>query len=225
MCGVPSQPEPPADRHPARTDADATSAAGVALDHEVALADAVVAAPDWSGVEAEVVELRRVTLRDAILIGSRLERPRFTDVVLERCDLSGLMIVDPSFLRVELRECRVGALVLSRGRIEDVLWRGCRGDEMTLHELEGQRLELADDQLHALDVRGCRLRDLVVQDCGLPSSVWAGTRTERGSFRQTDLTGIGNPDGLAGSTFDAATLNTAAPALAAHLGITLTDDA
>jgi uncharacterized protein YjbI with pentapeptide repeats len=217
-------PDPPAARHAARAEPDAASTADPGLDHELVLMDAVVPAPDWSGVEADVVELTRVTLRDASLIGARLERPRFTDVVLERCDLSGLMVVEPSFLRVELRECRVGALVLPRGRIEDVLWRGCRGDEMTLHELEGQRLELGDDQLRALDVRGCRLRDVAVHDCGLPSSVWAGTRIERAAFRRTDLTGVGNPDGLAGATLDAPTLNTAAPALAAHLGITLTDD-
>ena len=199
--------------------------------------DATVAAvndDDWlsdqsiSGLELSDGQIRRLTLERAVLKGAdlsglRLEGLRLIDVVFDTCDLSNLVLVEPSMVRVEWRDSRMTGLTFESGRLEDVRFTGCRGTVVSLIDVGANRFTVEACQWPEADFRATTLEHLSVHDSALPTSQWMRARLSTARFTATDLTDVQGGTGLAGASFDTATMLSAAAGMAHALGISVWD--
>jgi uncharacterized protein YjbI with pentapeptide repeats len=144
---------------------------------------------------------RGTRLEQVRLVGVGLARSQWTDVELTGCALSGCELYGANLRRVRLRDCVLDSVNL-RGAV-----------------------------LHEVVFADCRVRDLDLGSAQLDDVRWAGSRIERldlsfARLSAVDLRGATVDlargwDRLQGAVVDHGQLLDLAPALAAHLGLTV----
>jgi uncharacterized protein YjbI with pentapeptide repeats len=188
-----------------------------------ALLDGVTLSGDLSGADGIDARLIECVVEDADLSGARLGGVRFTDSRLRAVRGTGLDLANSEWLDCTLDSPRLGAVALY-----GAVWR---------------RVRVIGGKVEFLNARGARLREVVFEDCVLiepdfggaemKDVTFDGCRLVSPDFTQAALSGVGlagadliAPQGipsLRGATISRLQLLDLAPALAAQLGITVTD--
>jgi uncharacterized protein YjbI with pentapeptide repeats len=156
------------------------------------------------------VRLDRAQIVDTALTGVgatalTMTEATLRDVTLTDCRLGGVQAYGSEWLRVTVRGGRLGYLNLRGATLREVRLDGCVVDDLDLAGATVRDLTIADTRVGRLDLTGARCTDVDLR--GLDA-----LRLER----------LDGPDGLAGTTIDTGQLAVLAPALAAHLRITVT---
>jgi uncharacterized protein YjbI with pentapeptide repeats len=178
---------------------------------------------DLANQAARGGDFDQVVFRNVSFAGSRLVETKLTDVCFEQCDLAGAVWSQVAFLRIRFVGCRLSAFALNRATLVDVEITGCRGDSHSVFEADGRRWLIEDCDLPDFDARGLRLTGGRFDRCRLPRSQWGHAKLDQVAFVQSDLTAVGGTGGLSGTEVDTATLLTLAPALARHVGISMSE--
>jgi uncharacterized protein YjbI with pentapeptide repeats len=204
-------------------DADADASALTLLAGED-YADAVVRSVRVDEDETEDVSIDRVVLRGADLSSLRFRHLRIRDVLLDTCDLSNLVLVEPSFIRVEVRDCRMTGLAFEGGQLEDVTFTGCRGEVVSFVDVQANRMAVDGCQWPEADLRSTRLSHLAVDRSELPRSQWVKAKLDTVRMTSTSLDSVKGATGLAGASIDEATFRSAALAFADALGVIVAEE-
>ena len=101
---------------------------------------------------------------------AQLDRLRWTDVVIENCELSGAVLADVSLTRVEFRRCQMATLQLPAQRLRDVRFINCKLDEANFRTATGERVQFDETQLVAADFYEAKIRSARFFDCNLTSA-------------------------------------------------------
>ncbi|HSS12121.1 MAG TPA: pentapeptide repeat-containing protein [Acidimicrobiales bacterium] len=193
------------------------------LRDESSYSDVLLESADLTDEVARDCTLDQVRFRNVSLVATGLNgRTTLTDVLFEGSDLAGAVWNDVSLLRVRFVDCRLSGFSINTSRLVDVDVSGCVGECPSFFESEGRRWLVKASQLPELDCRGLRLSNARFEQCELTKSDWGHAKLEQVSFVACQLEGLGGADGLSRATVDTATLLSVAPALARHLGMTVT---
>jgi uncharacterized protein YjbI with pentapeptide repeats len=126
-------------------------------------------------------------------------RSTWRDVELSGSRLGALDVYDAEIRSTRIVGCKFDWINLRSSTLEDVLFEGCTIDE--------------------LDLGGVRASRVAFVDCRAGSVSLAHARLEDVDLRGLEMGAIGNLEGLAGATLDAAQVTALAATFAGHLGI------
>jgi uncharacterized protein YjbI with pentapeptide repeats len=181
---------------------------------------------ELTGVEADVIDLARAglyesrltalragelhlgnaTLVETVVDGAdvpvlRAVRGAWRDVSLRTARIGSAELYESTWRGVDVVGCKLGYVNLRGTRLEDVRFTDCIIDELDLVQARATRVAFAGTRVRRIDVQGSTLRDVDLR----------GAQVE-------ELSGLA---GLSGVTISPDQLADLAPALAAHLGITV----
>jgi uncharacterized protein YjbI with pentapeptide repeats len=135
------------------------------------------------------------------LAGVSLPRSTWLDLRVERSALAGCEVYGANWRRVRLE--------------------GCLLDSVNLREATLQEVEFVDCTVKHLDVGSARLTDVTMRDCVIERLDLSGASLSRVDLRGSRLDLARGYDRLRGVTVDHGQLLDLAPAMAAHLGLTV----
>ncbi|MCH0542454.1 pentapeptide repeat-containing protein [Streptomyces sp. MUM 203J] len=156
--------------------------------------------------------------------GGRLRRSRFDEVWLHAVRMVGTNLAETTWLDAE---CAAGVLAgteIHGSEMRRVVFHQCKFDSVNLRASSLKDVVFVDCLLRDVDFGGARLADV-----RFPGSTLDRARFDRATLTRVDLreatalgiiTGIGS---LGGATIDTAQLFDLAPALAQHIGLTVSD--
>jgi len=158
-------------------------------------------------------------------VGLEVERLTLTDVVFERCDLSGSLLRMPQLRRVEFRDCRMSGVVFAESVWRDVRLVGCKLDGAHLRSLDAERVEFEHCLLREADLTTARLRASALLRSDLEGVRFAGVAAAGLRLHGSDLASIRDADALRNAVIDEAQVVPIAGALLDALSIRVERDA
>ncbi|QAY69085.1 pentapeptide repeat-containing protein [Xylanimonas protaetiae] len=194
----------PADLCPG-TDLEGVALADVVADR-INLARAGVHESHLAGLRAGELDLTGATLVDTVVDGVdvpvvRAVRSTWRGVSLRTARLGSAELYESRWRGVDVVGCKLGYVNLRGATLDDVRFTDCIVDELDLVQATATRVAFAGTRVRRLDVQGATLRHVDLRGAGLE-----------------ELSGL---DALAGTAISPEQLADLAPALAAHLGITV----
>lgn len=167
---------------------------------------------DWVGVdlsgelagEAEVdsVDVAASRLANLRLTGRRIDRLHMVDVLVEDCELSGVMMPEAYLRRVEFRRCRMSGLSAPNLRAHHVRFTDCRADGVSFRMSAWDTCELSEVNLHDADFLGAKLAAVHFRGCDLTGADFSKATTSALALHGStldDLKGAANLRGTIGS--------------------------
>jgi uncharacterized protein YjbI with pentapeptide repeats len=188
---------------------------------------------EWAGVDIagevggdvevdslDVVASRLAGLR---LTGRRIDGLHMTDVLVEDCELSGVMMPAASLRRVEFRRCRMSGLSAPNLRAHHVRYTDCRADGVSFRMSAWETSQFSAVNLGDADFLGSKLAGVHFLDCDLTGADFSKATTSALALHGStldELKGAGNLRGAIASN-QALTL---ALRVFASMGIVVDDD-
>ncbi len=205
------------------TSTDAASSLDHSLDHEATFCRLDFEDFDLAGQEANLVEFDQCFFRRATLARAVLDRPRFTDCLVENCDWANTRMVRLSMARVQLMTVRLTGAEWTAGGLRDVAFHDCRIDLGGFRFTSFRDVAFVDCNLTGADFTGADLRRAEFTGCDLSGAQFSGTNCDGARFSRCELAGIGGVTSLKGATVAAHDLVALSHAFARALGITVVD--
>lgn len=182
-------------------------------------------------------------LRDLDLSGQNAENARFLDCRLIGCVLDDVVLSHAQIADTVLAGVRAHALDAVESAWRDVAVTGCRLGSVTAYAAQLTRVRITGGKLDYVNLRDATLTDVVIEDCTLGELDLVGARLvrvrldrcrvgqldvtratlDRVDLRGAELAGIRGIDHLRGAVITPEQLADLAPALADHLGLTVSD--
>lgn len=166
------------------------------------------------GIQLDGVRLERVRA-----VGGQLRRWRLVDVVLDDCDLAGVIAERGEIGRVEIHGGRANGTAWIDGELRDLVVDGLRAKHLVLRASTLRRVRFVDCELPNLDLTGARLDHVAFQRCLLTGAEFHDAQVLAATFTECDLSGALGVDRLRGATVDALGLTSLAGSMAQFLGI------
>ena len=187
----------------------------------------------WDGVEAGADTEVDDVVDEFELIGSRLVGVDLTsrrmpglrarDVVFDRCDLSGAVLDGAHLDRVRFSGCRLTGAMFSATRLRDVVISDSVGILLNLRLADAETLWIERTTLREAELGGATLVASALLDCDLSGATVTGLRAADLALHGSTLDAVIGATSLGGARIGPEQLVDLAAALAASLGITLTD--
>ncbi|GAB2476422.1 pentapeptide repeat-containing protein [Xylanimonas ulmi] len=159
-----------------------------------------------SGLRADQVDLGNATLVGCVVERAdvpvvRGVRGSWRDVTVRNARLGSAELYESTWRGVDVADCRLGYINLRGATLDDLRFTDCVIDELDLVGATATRVAFHGVRVRRLDVQGSTLRHVDLRGAAIE-----------------ELSGLGS---LAGATISPEQLADLAPALAAHLGITV----
>jgi uncharacterized protein YjbI with pentapeptide repeats len=177
---------------------------------------------DFPGLNDDVLDLHDVRVVDASASAPDvLENPEIVNVVMDRCDIAGVVAHNGRMYRVLVKDSRLRGVTWGAGILQDVLVDAATGGDVSLRFSTLRRVTFRDCVLPELDFTEVTFDEVRLERC-----VLAGARFHRAAVKQLriegcDLTGCSGAEALAGASVHPDDLLNLGPSLAAALGIAL----
>jgi uncharacterized protein YjbI with pentapeptide repeats len=188
---------------------------------------------EWAGVEvtgdvdgervAEDVEVSRSRLAGLRLTGWRLDRLRMIDVLVEDCELSGVMMPAASLRRVEFRRCRMSGMSAPNLRAHHVRFTDCRADGVSFRMSAWDTCELSEVNLRDADFLGSKLATVHFLGCDLTGADFSKATTSALALHGSTFEDLKGAVNLRGAIAGDQAL-TLALRVFASMGIVIDDD-
>jgi uncharacterized protein YjbI with pentapeptide repeats len=184
----------------------------------------VLAEGELTATAARRFRVDRSHLRRLALTGAELTAPRWTDVLLEDCELSGTVLHDATWTRVELRRCRLSGIQLPEARLRDVAFVDCKLDEANLRLSVGERVVVRSSGMGGADLGGARIDGLWCFDSDLARVDLSNAEITDVRLHGSTFEGLVAADHLRRVTLDPAQVLPFAVALYGALGIRIDEE-
>ena len=208
---------------PPRADADLPGLSPGELEDDETWAQVEVSG-DLTGQSTRGLDVVEARLVGARFAGAELERVRFTDTVVDDCDLSGTVFHHASFDRVEVRRSRMSGAVLAGATFRDVRFVDCRLDEANVRMVRGERVAFEDTVLSGSDFYEAKLVPSRMFDCDLGRANFDRADLRGARLHGSKLDGIKGAEALREAVVDSTQVLPLALAVFAALGIVVDDD-
>ena len=176
---------------------------------------------DHTGLVAERCEINGSHLIDVRLTAAQLAAARFTDVLVEGCDLSGADLESAALTRVEFRNCRLSSALLGRARLRDVAFIDCKIDGLNLRMSTGERLEMQRCAAPSLDLSAATIAGVRIQHCDLAGAEFSQSKLTDLGLHGSELSQLRGALHLRGAAIDETQVLPFGMAVCAELGVTI----
>lgn len=176
---------------------------------------------DLTGQDASGSRFTDCALEDCVVEDVRLDDVRLVDGTLDRLRAGTLHAPGSTWQDVVVRDCRLGALPWYGAELTRVQVVGGKLDYVNLRDADLTDVVLDGCVIGELELTGARAQRLVVRDCAIRRLDVARATLRDVDLRGADLSRVDGIAGLSGATISEDQLVALAPALAAHLGMTV----
>jgi uncharacterized protein YjbI with pentapeptide repeats len=177
-----------------------------------------LASGDVAADDASFLECR---LRGCVIEDGAWRRARLRSCLLEDVRVTALDASDSTWADVVVRGSRIGALVAHGASFVRVTIEHGHLDYVNLRGASMSQCQFLDCRIGELDLGGAEARDVRFVRCEIDSLAVRGAAFDAVDLRGARLVGLDGVAGLAGAVVTEAQLVALAPALAAHLGISV----
>jgi fluoroquinolone resistance protein len=179
---------------------------------------------DLANVRAAGGRIARSRLERTALTGSRLRSLALVDVVANGIEASAGDWTGGRLNRVVFDGCRMSGLILGQLEADDVIFRGCQLKLANFGYAKLRHVVFEDCVLDEADFGGATLRDVRFAGCQLLRADFSRAALTRVDLRGSELEPVGDVGGLRGAIIDQVQLAGLAPLLARAAGILVDDD-
>jgi uncharacterized protein YjbI with pentapeptide repeats len=176
---------------------------------------------DLANVRAAGGRIARSRLERTALTGSRLRSLALVDVVANGIEASAGDWTGGRLNRVVFDGCRMSGLVLGQLEADDVVFRDCQLKLANFGYSKLRHVVFENCVLDDADFTGATVRDARFTGCQLLRVDFGQAALTRVDLRGSDLEPVGDVHGLRGATIDAVQLAGLAPLLARAAGIVI----
>ncbi len=181
---------------------------------------------DFDGVDLGDLELDGAELLDCRfagcrLDGTRLRRGRLVSCVLTDVHATTLDVADSSWRDVLVRDSRIGALTAHGVELRSVTVEGGKLDYVNLRAADLTRVRFRDARIGELDLGSATVTDVRFDGCSIERLVLGGAACSDVHLEHAELAAVEGIGSLAGVVVSEIQLTLLAPALAAHVGLTV----
>lgn len=173
------------------------------------------------GLTAERAQLSECRLDRCGLGEARLRDGRLTSCVLQDLHATELDIAGSTWLDVAVQGGRIGALLATSVQFRRVTFLGTRLDYLNLRGADLMQVRFRDCRIEELDLGSAELRDVRLDGCVLGGLALTGSACADVHLEGAQLASLDGLGSLTGVTIDELQLLRLAPALAAHVGLTV----
>jgi uncharacterized protein YjbI with pentapeptide repeats len=173
--------------------------------------------------ECEDGDVRGLWLKDARVVDLDLDRPEWLDLIVEDCDVSGVVATGFAIRRAEIHRSRIRGVTLANGQVDDVLVEGCPTDGLSFRFSRLRHVVFRDCDLSGTDFYRTTFEHVTIVDSNLQRADFGAADVKCLSLQNCDLAGVRGVAGLRGATLDADDLPALAFPLAAEVGIAVRD--
>jgi uncharacterized protein YjbI with pentapeptide repeats len=176
---------------------------------------------DLAGVSAQDAHVLDCRFSGCVLDEGRWRRARLSSCVLEDVRATALDVSDGKWSGVVVRRGRIGALEAHGATLAQVTVDHTRLDYVNLRGAGVTQVQFVGCRIGELDVGSAELSVVRFVDCQIGRLALSGCALDDVDLRGAELTALEGIGSLAGAAITEAQLARLAPALAAHLGITV----
>ena len=173
-------------------------------------------AQDGEGAHFEDCVLIECTLDEVRIDHARILETIFTGSHATTLELLGATLRDVTFA-----DCRIGALASPGSKWTQVSVRGGKLDYVNLRDAQLDNVKFEDCSIGELDLSGAIVTQLVILGCRVGQLTLTHAQLKDTDLRGAELSSVTGLTELAGATITNVQLHDLAPALAAHLQITV----
>ncbi|GAA3444837.1 hypothetical protein Pve01_56710 [Planomonospora venezuelensis] len=178
---------------------------------------------DMSSRQAEAADFEGCRFTDTGLSGTELHRAGFSDVELERCDLSNMVARTSAMHRARVSASRLTGMSWSGCALRDVLFDGCRADLAGFRFSTFKDVVFRDCVMPEADFQNADLRGVRFERCDLTGARFSSARMEGARFADCTLLRINGVTGLRGAIVKSRDAQGLVYSLAGAMGITVED--
>jgi uncharacterized protein YjbI with pentapeptide repeats len=199
-------------------------AAGL-LDHDLE-DDGVYRSLEFKGVDlssrdADAVEFEACRFVDTRFSGTKMRRGGFSNVELERCDLSGMAARSAAMHRTRVSASRLTGMTWSECGFKDVTFDSCRADLTAFRFSTFKNVVFRDCALPEINFQNADLRGARFERCNLTGAQFSGAQMEGTRFADCVLLEIGGVTSLRGVIIKSQDAQGLVYSLASAMGITI----
>jgi uncharacterized protein YjbI with pentapeptide repeats len=176
---------------------------------------------DLAGMSAEDAGVLECRFSGCVLDDGRWRRARLSSCVLEDVRATALDVSDGKWSDVVVRRGRIGALEAHGATFAQVTVDHTRLDYVNLRGAGVTQVQFVGCRIGELDVASAELSVVRFVDCEIGRLALSGCTLDDVDLRGAELAALEGIGSLAGASITEAQLARLAPALAAHLGITV----
>jgi uncharacterized protein YjbI with pentapeptide repeats len=216
----------PAPSVPVEPELPTTFAAG---DEDPILVDAVLEertldGVDWSGRDAQGLQLSESRLPAVDLTEASLSRARLRDVLVQDGSWANLTGSGMSLSRVRFERVRLTGADLSGSRLDNVTFSDCRMDLCSFRFSTLEIVRFEGCRMEESDLYEAQLDSAAFTDCDLTGVTLTGATFADSEMRGCDLSGARGPERLRGVRMPWTDVIRIAGELAAAVGIEILDE-
>lgn len=176
---------------------------------------------DLSSRHADAADFEGCRFVDTRFSGTQLRRTGFTDVELERCDLSNMTARTSAMHRTRTSASRLTGMTWSECSFRDVVFDACRADLVGFRFSTFKNTVFRDCNLLEVNFQNADLRGVRFEHCDLTGAQFSNAQMEGTRFADCTLLGINGVTSLKGSVIRSRDAQGLVHALASAMGITI----
>ncbi|MFF4415423.1 pentapeptide repeat-containing protein [Streptosporangium sp. NPDC001559] len=176
---------------------------------------------DLSFRDADAAEFESCRLIDTSFSSTRMRRAEFTDVELERCDLSNMTARASAMHRARTSASRLTGMAWSECVFRDVVFDSCRADLAGFRFSTFKSVVFRDCAMPEATFQNADLRGARFERCDLTRAQFSNAQMEGTRFADCDLSGIAGVTSLRGAIIKSQDARGLVHALASAMGITV----
>lgn len=178
---------------------------------------------DLTGRSLPALSIDESKCNRLILTQSKLEKLVVRDCVINGCDLSAASSPELSLQRTSIAETRATGWDLSRGIIRDVTFDNCKLNLANFRFARLTNVRFVACMLTGADFLQSHLAKVQFDGCQLEQADFSHVSLKDVDLRGSEIIGLRGWHYLRGATISQTQLITAAPYLAAELGLVIAD--
>jgi uncharacterized protein YjbI with pentapeptide repeats len=178
---------------------------------------------DFSAQEAADISLEQCRLSHLDLTGAGLKRLSVRDALVVGGSWANVRTEEVRLRRVAFKGVRMTGANLSSASLEDVSFTECRIDLGAFRFARLNRVRFAQCRLDEIDFSNGALQSVTFLDCVMTRAMWAEATLTRCEMRGCDISGAGNPERLRGVRMTFEDVLACAAELAAAAGVEIVE--
>lgn len=189
---------------------------------------------DVEGVQVEQqrldsLEARAFTINESKIAHTQINSCKFynthiTDVIVEKCDLTGMQFTGLSARRLKFEACRLSVVEMHESSFKDVTFKDCKFDLVNFRFGTFNSVAFVDCVLGEVDFSNSQIENLVFTRCELNNVDFTALKAKHLDLRSSTLNQINGLQSLKGAIISHAQLISLAPGLAASIGLQVESD-